>query len=105
MTTNQELRSAVQRIVDAWDGGDLAGAVRDAAALLKEPIAPVAPQSAGKPELGTMAVCVKCGQEVVYKIDLIDESRTLSWWALVDPDGDEDPFLRRLRSGSRMGLR
>jgi hypothetical protein len=95
MTTNQELRSAVQRIVDAWDGGDLAGAVRDAAALLKEPIAPVAPQSAGKPELGTMAVCVKCGQEVVYKIDLIDESRTLSWWALVDPDGDEDPFLCR----------
>src|SRR4051812_16336633 len=54
---------------------------------------PVAPN--GKPELGTMAVCVKCNQEVVYKVDLVDESRTLSWWALVDPDGDEDPFLCR----------
>lgn len=54
-------------------------------------------KSAGKPELGTMAVCVKCNQEVVYKVDFcdVDKEVELSWWALVDPDGDEDPFLCR----------
>jgi hypothetical protein len=65
---------------------------------------PVAPQDAGLPALGTMAVCVKCGQEVVYKVDLSDDKDTLSWWALVDPDGDEDPFLCRPRGGGALTM-
>lgn len=38
MTTNaRELRDAIQSIVDAWENGNLAQAVRDAASLLAEP--------------------------------------------------------------------
>jgi hypothetical protein len=64
-------------------------------------------KSAGKPELGTMAVCVKCGQEVVFKVDFDDgplSVNTLAWWALVDPDGDEDPFLCRPRGGGALTM-
>lgn len=32
----KELEAAIQRIVDAWEGGDLAGAVNDAAGLLPD---------------------------------------------------------------------
>jgi hypothetical protein len=75
--------------------------------IAQESVAPVAPKSAGKPELGTMAVCVKCGQEVVFKVDFDDgilSPNTLSWWALVDPDGDEDPFLCRPRGGGALTM-
>jgi hypothetical protein len=64
-------------------------------------------ESAGKPELGTMAVCVKCGQEVVFKIDFDDgplSVNTLAWWALVDPDGDDDPFLCRPVGGAPLTM-
>jgi hypothetical protein len=89
----------VRPALPAWiDGLNSYGQV-----VAKTTVAETILKSAGKPELGTMAVCVKCGQEVVYKLDFDDALGKLapaSWWALVDPDGDEDPFLCRPRGGA-----